>query len=159
MKTAQSTQPSNCNFVLLTSSREWRYFELFSCIFVMISSQQFYYISVPWPTESNSRIFGHRRRRTEIKSREHCKQTEHFVRTDWEDHGLMSVEEVAVEIQDADELLYMLTVESKFRQIRKLIQISQPATRNLRTFDPAFCASVWTDLLFSKFCITFHFFW
>lgn len=43
----------------------------------------------------------------------------------------MSVEEVAVEIQDADELLYMLTVESKFRQIRKLIQISQPATRNL----------------------------
>lgn len=30
----------------------------------------------------------------------------------------MSVEEVAVEIQDADELLYMLTVESKFRQIR-----------------------------------------
>lgn len=43
----------------------------------------------------------------------------------------MSVEEVAVDIQDADELLYMLTVESKFRQIRKLIQISQPATRNL----------------------------
>ena len=44
---------------------------------------------------------------------------------------LMSVEEAAEEIQDADELLYMLTVESKFRQIRKLIQISQPATRNL----------------------------
>lgn len=43
----------------------------------------------------------------------------------------MSVEEVAVEIQDADELLYMLTVESKFRQIRKLIQISQHANRNL----------------------------
>ena len=29
----------------------------------------------------------------------------------------------------------------------------------LRTFDPAFCAHFWTDLLFPKFCIIFHFFW
>ena len=29
----------------------------------------------------------------------------------------------------------------------------------LRTFDPAFCAHFWTDLLFPKVCIIFHFFW
>ena len=42
---------------------------------------------------------------------------------------LVSAEEVAEEIQDADE--YMFTLESKLLQIRKLIQTSQPATQNL----------------------------
>ena len=31
--------------------------------------------------------------------------------------------------------------------------------RCLRTFDPAFCAYFWSDLLFPKFCIIFHLFW
>ena len=30
---------------------------------------------------------------------------------------------------------------------------------SLRTFDPAFCAHFWTDLLFPKYCIIFHIFW
>ena len=31
--------------------------------------------------------------------------------------------------------------------------------KSLRTFDPAFCAHFWTDILFLKFCIIFYFLW
>ena len=54
--------------------------------------------------------------------------------------------------------LYMSVTDITDLLVFKHIQLIIMFDGGLGTFDPAFCAHIWTELFFLKFCIIFHFF-